>query len=159
VILKKGLQMKRRTVLPLVALMIAMSAALYARDFSGIVLDKRLGLYWQDNMASQKNSDDWYEANDYCEKLELHGLKEWRLPTFRELFSIVDYTRINPAVNPVFTFTNEDTYWTSTNFAATPSRAWTIDFRTGATYYSYKSTNHGIRCVKAMPKENKKEMK
>jgi formylglycine-generating enzyme required for sulfatase activity len=151
--------MKKNIILTLAVFLAAMSTPIYAQDLPGIVLDKRLHLYWQDNRVSQKNSDDWYEANDYCEKLALNGMDKWRLPTFKELFSIVDYTRTNPAVNSAFSFTHEDTYWTSTNFAATPSRAWTIDFRTGATYYSYKSTNHGIRCVRDIPQKEKKEIK
>ncbi len=84
---------------------------------------------------------------------------QWRLPTFKELFSIVDYTRVHPAIHPIFSSVNEGTYWTSTGFAPTKSRAWTIDFRTGKTYYSYTTTNHTVRCVKDMPVQSVKESK
>ena len=71
----------------------------------------------------------------------------------------MDYTRVNPAINSVFDFVQEGTYWTSTGFAPTTSRAWTIDFRMGKTYYSYKTTNHAVRCVKDMMVHSAKESK
>ena len=130
-----------------------------SNDLNNLVLDKRNAIYWQDNSFSQKSSEDWDDAVEYCDKLVIHGMKNWRLPTFRELFSIVDYTRINPAINPIFSYVNEGTYWTSTDFASTSSRAWTIDFRTGETYYSMKTTNHAVRCAKDIPTPSKKESK
>ena len=137
-----------------------MHAAESDAESGDIVVDKRNAIYWQDNMHSKKSSEDWDDAVLYCGKLELHGLKQWRLPTFDELFSIVDYRRYEPAILPVFSNTNEGTYWTSTDFAPTTSRAWTIDFRSGKTYYSLKTTNHAVRCVKDMdktPAEKKKK--
>ena len=126
---------------------------------NSIVTDKKNAIYWQDNSASQKSSKDWDDAVLYCDELVLNGVDHWRLPTFKELFSIVDYTRVHPAINPVFGFVMEGTYWTSTGFAPSRSRAWTIDFRTGKTYYSYKTTNHAVRCVKDMLAQSAKESK
>ncbi|MEA3419355.1 MAG: DUF1566 domain-containing protein [Campylobacterota bacterium] len=122
-----------------------------------MVLDKRNAIYWQDNLSSQKSSEDWDDAVLYCDKLVLNGIDHWRLPTFRELFSIADYTHSHPAINPVFSYVNEGTYWTSTDFSATEARAWTIDFRVGKTYYNYKTTNHAVRCVKDIPVQSEKE--
>jgi len=117
-------------------------------DKNFVVSDKKNAIYWQDNLSSEKSSEDWDDAIEYCDKLVLNNMKHWRLPTFNELLSIVDYTHVNPAIDPVFEYVNEGTYWTSIDFSATSSRAWTIDFRTGKTYYSYKTTNHSVRCVK-----------
>jgi uncharacterized 2Fe-2S/4Fe-4S cluster protein (DUF4445 family) len=113
-----------------------------------VILDKKNAIYWQDTLFSEKSSEDWDDAIAYCEQLSLDGMKKWRLPTFSELLYIVDYTRSDPAIQAVFTYVNQGTYWTSVDFSATKSRAWTIDFRTGKTYYSYKTTNHSVRCVK-----------
>ncbi|MEA3434595.1 MAG: DUF1566 domain-containing protein [Campylobacterota bacterium] len=126
---------------------------------NSVVTDKINAIYWQDNISSQKSSKDWDDAVLYCDELVLNGVGHWRLPTFKELFSIVDYTRVHPAINPVFSFVNEGTYWTSTGFAPSRSRTWTIDFRTGKTYYSYTTTNHAVRCVKDMPVKSAKESK
>jgi len=130
------------------ALLLCSSTTVYAKNLPHVVLDKRNSIYWQDTSQSKVSSEDWDDAAAYCKNLELDGLSRWRLPYFYELLSIVDYTRIHPAILPVFDFTSEGTYWTATDFAPTDSRAWTIDFRTGETYYSYKTTNHAVRCVK-----------
>ena len=124
-----------------------------------IVSDKKNAIYWQDNLSSKESTEDWDDAVAYCDALILNGKEHWRLPTFKELFSIVDYTRANPAINPVFTFVKEGTYWTSTDFSPSKARAWTIDFRTGKTYYNYTTTNHAVRCVKDMSLKSKKESK
>ena len=126
---------------------------------NSVVLDKKNSIYWQDNLFSEKSSEDWDDAVEYCNKLVLNTMNKWRLPTFNELLSIVDYTRVDPAINPVFDYVNEGTYWTSVDFSATVSRAWTIDFRTGKTYYSYKTTNHSVRCVKDIPVPSAKDKK
>ena len=143
-----GNRMKKYKILLLFVLAAGIGSVANAKGLSGVVLDKRSGIYWQDNMGSKKSSEDWDDAVVYCDKLELAGMEHWRLPTFKELFSIVDLKRINPAINPVFDFVEEGTYWTSTTFVPNVSRAWTIDFRTGKTFYSYKSTDHAVRCVK-----------
>jgi len=131
----------------------------YAAEKNSVVLDKANAIYWQDAPFSKKSSRDWDDAVAYCQSLTLNGMSKWRLPTFNELLSIVDFNRVDPAINPVFSYVQENTYWTSTDFSATRARAWTIDFRTGKTYYSYKTTNHAVRCVKEIPADTKKDEK
>ncbi len=151
--------MKKYTIFFLLSLLIAINSFGNNKKSGSVILDKRNGIYWQDNLSSQKSSEDWDDAILYCDQLSLNGIKHWRLPTFEELFSIVDYTRVHPAIHPFFSFVDEGSYWTSTDFAATEARAWTIDFRTGETYYSYKTTNHTVRCVKNIPAKSTKESK
>ena len=115
---------------------------------SAVVKDTRNGIYWEDTPASAKSSEDWKDARRRCERLQLDGMTGWRLPTFEELLSIVDYAKSRPAVIAPFEYTAEESYWSATPFSANFDRAWTIDFRTGETYYSYKRTNHAVRCVK-----------
>jgi len=138
---------------------LVLNTASYAAERNSVVLDKANAIYWQDNLSTQKSSQDWDDAVEYCHALELNDLSTWRLPTFKELLSIVDYGRVDPAINPVFSYVLDNTYWTSTDFSATRSRAWTIDFRTGKTYYSYKTTNHAVRCVKDIPAAAQKDNK
>lgn len=137
-----------------------LSSTLYAtsHNLNAVISDKKQHIYWQDTpLPQKKNTKDWEDAEVYCESLVLNGIKNWRLPTFTELLSIVDYTRSEPAINPVFTHTAEGTYWTATVFSATRARAWTIDFRSGKTYYSYKTTNHAVRCVADFTTDKKDE--
>jgi len=138
-----------KTIVALSALLLMQSSSFASeKGKQNVVLDKKNAIYWQDTLFSQKSSEDWDDAIAYCEQLDLDGMKKWRLPTFKELLYIVDYTHSDPAIQPVFEYVNQGTYWTSIDFSATKSRAWTIDFRTGKTYYSYKTTNHSVRCVK-----------
>ena len=151
--------MKRYMILSFIVLLANTSIFANETNKSSVVTDKIHTIYWQDNLSSEKSSEDWDDAVEYCDKLVLNSIDKWRLPTFNELLSIVDYTRVNPAINPVFEYVNEGTYWTSIDFSASRSRAWTIDFRTGKTYYSYKTTNHSVRCVKDIPVPSAKDKK
>lgn len=151
--------MKRYMILSFIVLLANTSIFANETNKSSVVTDKIHTIYWQDNLSSQKSSEDWDDAVEYCDKLVLNSIDKWRLPTFNELLSIVDYTRVNPAINPIFDYVNEGTYWTSRDFSASRSRAWTIDFRTGKTYYSYKTTNHSVRCVKDIPVPSAKDKK
>ena len=150
--------MKQMKIILLVILLVGVWGVA-ANASSNIVLDKRNHVYWQDNTESAQSSEDWEDAVNYCHTLTLDGLREWRLPTFRELLSIVDFGKVKPAVLDAFDHTAEETYWTATPFAANFSRAWTIDFRSGVTYYSYKTTNHAVRCVKDILSKEQKEFK
>ncbi len=151
--------MQKYMIFSLMVLFVNINGFAGEKQVNSVVTDKKNAIYWQDDIFSKKSSKDWDDAVLYCDELVLNGLDHWRLPTFKELLSITDYTRVSPAINPAFGFVGEGTYWTSTNFTANRSRAWTIDFRTGKTYYSYRTTNHGVRCVKNMPSPSAKESK
>lgn len=151
--------MQKYMILSLIVLLAGVNSFAGDKEVQSVVTDKKNAIYWQDSISSQKSSKDWDDAVLYCDQLVLNDVKHWRLPTFNELLSIVDYTRVHPAINPVFSFVGEGTYWTSTHFAPSKARAWTIDFRMGKTYYSYKTTNHAVRCVKDMPVVSAKESK
>jgi hypothetical protein len=73
----------------------------------------------------------WEEALAYAESFEYAGYSDWRLPTVKELQSIIDYTKSpdtsdSPAIDDLFTLTSfinegleEDWgfYWSSTTHA------------------------------------------
>ena len=153
------MEMQKYKMLLAAAVLAGMGSVVYAKGIPNVVLDKRNGIYWEDDQFSGQSSEDWDDAVSYCDKLLLGGMEKWRLPTFKELFSIVDYSRVKPAINTAFTFVDEGTYWTATDFAPNLSRAWTIDFRTGKSFYSYKTTNHAVRCVKDVTAKAEKENK
>ena len=71
----------------------------------GTVSDLATGLMWQ--KADDSIGKDWAEALDYAENLEQASHNDWRLPSAKELQSIVDYSRSpqttnSPAIDPVF---------------------------------------------------------
>lgn len=52
----------------------------------GTLNDSHLRLMW--TQRDNGHATDWFEARNYCDKLELAGRTDWRLPTFREVKSL-----------------------------------------------------------------------
>lgn len=140
--------MYKYMILLFMGIFISTEVGAYEKIAGNIIVDKAHSIYWQDDFAAGETSEDWEDSVEYCKKLKLNDLTDWRLPTFKELFSIVDYAHSKPAINSTFESVSNDRYWTSTIFATNESRAWNINFGTGETYYSYKTTNQSVRCVK-----------
>jgi arylsulfatase A-like enzyme len=96
-------------------------------NHDGTVTDKASGLTWMQSDSGK--GMDWSDALAYAESLDLAEHDDWRLPTAKELQSIVDYSRSpdttgSAAIAPVFKATaikNEGGekdyghYWTSTS--------------------------------------------
>ncbi|MBI4512224.1 MAG: DUF1566 domain-containing protein [Deltaproteobacteria bacterium] len=75
----------------------------------GVVNDKKTRLAWQRNAAP--NALTWDEAESYCKTLDLAG-GGWRLPSIKELHTLVDETRWDPAIDDsAFPGTPSDSFW------------------------------------------------
>ena len=116
-----------------------------------IVFDENLKLEWQQKIT--KNVD-WQHASEECAK-EYAGSYGWRLPTPKELLSIVDNGKSDPAINTdLFPGTNDEWFWTSADFASTAdsdlNKAWFVRFDKG--FLSHKSKTESekmhVRCVR-----------
>ncbi len=56
----------------------------------------------------------------------------WRLPTIKELFSLVDHTKTGPAIDTEkFPDTKSDWYWSSTPTTWNSSARWVVGFHNG----------------------------
>ena len=66
-----------------------------------IIIDKKTGLFWQDNEESKTQKGNFEEAISYCEQLSLQGYNDWRLPNINEFYSILDYSK-SPAISDIF---------------------------------------------------------
>jgi Protein of unknown function (DUF1566) len=60
----------------------------------GVVIDNVTGLMWQSSYESAPPS-----VNAYCAGRSDGGFHDWRLPTEIELYSLVDYTQQDPAID------------------------------------------------------------
>jgi hypothetical protein len=109
----------------------------------GLVSDALTGLVWQ-QQASPKNMT-WAEARTYCPS-------GYRLPTVKELTSIVDFTVTSPPAidQTAFPGAPRGPFWTSSPYAKTDvSAAWAVDFYTGSWTFSNADGNLLIvRCVR-----------
>lgn len=135
-----------------ILLILSVSASLALAEFTrddanGIVTDIVTGLQWQDDAVGSVMA--WEEAIGHCETLELGPYTDWRLPNLNELTSLVDDTRVNPAISPVFVNTASSYYWSSTTFAGTTSGAWLVYFNYCGRSPSLKTGSFYVRCVRA----------
>ena len=72
----------------------------FENNNNGTVTDLATGLMWQrEDDATPRNLAD---ATSYCQDLDLGGERDWRLPTVKELFSIVDEKMASPVINLSF---------------------------------------------------------
>ena len=77
------------------------------------------------------------------------GHNDWRLPTIKELSSLRDLERYDPAINTEF-FPNTVSvrYWSSSSVATNPSYAWYVYFSDGLVYSLNKSYDYRVRAVR-----------
>jgi len=114
-----------------------------------IVTDTKLGLMWQDDSAAKNTKKNWKDAKIYCQNLSLAGFSDWRLPTYNELLSIVDYDRYNPAIMPSFkNVSNNGYYWSSSVFVKNSKFAWYVCYKDGLTYRHDKHADNSVRCIR-----------
>lgn len=113
------------------------------------VLDNKTHLVWQRSAASARP---FSTAAWYCQSLSLGGFATgWRLPTRKELESLVDETASRPAVDATaFPATPAEPFWTSTPYAPSQNRQWVVDFATGSSIDSPTTTGtqYRVRCVR-----------
>jgi len=111
--------------------------------------DDKSGLVWQDDQSVSEKSYTYDEALAYCQNLKVDGFTDWRLPTLRELYTIVDLTVNRPALKRGFEIRDDGRYWTSTFFAKDPKKeAWYISFSYGESEPYKKSRLYHVRCVR-----------
>ena len=121
------------------------SAALFTDNGNGTVTDSRTGLMWQ---QGEPGNMTWDSALSYCEGLPLGGHTDWRLPNIKELESINDDTRYNPAIDTsFFPGAYASGYWSSTTYAYYPNNAWSVYFYVGNGNWDGKNGSYYVRCV------------
>ncbi len=122
----------------------------YVISIDGTVSDLSTGLMWQRDTAPGLYS--WQQALAYCDNLTLGGFTDWRLPTPKEMVSIVDYSKISSPAIDATVFLNTQTafpYWSSTTFAYFVSDAWIVNFTDGAPDFGGKIDSKNVRAVRS----------
>lgn len=110
----------------------------YTLVADGEVQDNYTGLVWQEGYSEALAFE---HAAPYCSALTLGG-HTWRLPSIRELATLVDEARVAPAIN-VTMFPNtkygsksNNWYWASHKARGNDTAAWAINFDDGFTGFN-----------------------
>lgn len=104
----------------------------YTDNGDGTVTDDHTGVIWQQGQSDNPMS--WDEAEAYCGSLTLGAASDWRLPSRRELVSIIDYGILYPGPtidSTYFPNTPAVAFWTSTIDPADTRRVWSAFFDFG----------------------------
>jgi len=135
------------------------SSPVFFDNDDGTVTDQTTGLMWmkttadvnEDGVVDFDDAVTWQQALSWCEKSSLLGYSDWRLPTIKELDSIVDYSVADPAVNTLyFPDTISAEYWSSTSSYAynIKGQAWGAGFTCGENVNGNKANSYYIRAVR-----------
>jgi hypothetical protein len=116
------------------------------------------GLIWLKDANSFGGSRTWAEALSDCNQLA-HGVAnltdqssvgDWRLPNVKELQSLIDFSKYNPALPAGHEFTNvmEGVYWSGTTRAENTDMAWVVWINHGRTEPSGKTPKYFVWSVR-----------
>ena len=113
----------------------------------GTITDATTYLMWTKDANLAKIGMTWGSASKYTNSLTFGGFSDWRLPTIKELLSLIDYSQYNPALQVGHPFINvrSNYYWSSTSFAGNPNDAWVVimwngyvgNYNKSDSYYNY----------------------
>lgn len=141
--------MRIRAILTIALVMVwqPLWAATLQNNGDGTASDLVTALTWQrqaDNVTRTHAV-----AVTYCEDLSLGGNNNWRLPTIKELTSIVDYRVRSPSIDEtVFPNSNSSGYWSASSVASNSANAWSVYFNNGNVYSSDKAGSNYARCMR-----------
>ena len=127
---------------------------------NGTVTDTRTGLMWDRCARGLSGSScttgtaatfTWQAALDATALIGSYkGYSDWRLPNIKELNSLIEVCRSNPAINE-FAFPSTPTsefFWSSSPVLSAPAFAWDVDFDGGYTLGANRNTSERIRLVR-----------
>ena len=108
----------------------------------GTVRDNATGLMWPKDISAG-NSNDWAGALTYADSFSGGGYTDWRRANIREVLSLFDYGRANPALpnGHPFTMTSVTYIWTSNTSLATTANAYYVVAGDGTLAQTAKTNN------------------
>lgn len=130
----------------------------YTNNKNGTITDNYTGLVWKQCTQGMSGSDCktgspslriWSKARTECDDLVFAGKSDWRMPTLKELQSIVNTKGFDPAINKNFFLNTSDSpYWTETSPAEYVASKFTVLFSDGSVYYKDSNNFAATRCVR-----------
>ena len=94
------------------------------------VFDKQTGLIWVRNAGIADKKMSWNDAVKFCQRIKIGTYKGWRLPTKREMITLLDTSQSAPALPVGHPFKNVgtvgSTYWTNSEQKGDNEVVWII---------------------------------
>lgn len=133
--------------------------AAYTVHGNGTATDTRNGLMWKVCVEGQVWSAGvcsgvpltftWANALAHAEGHSFAIRTDWRLPNIKELRSLVEECRPNPAINDtIFPSTPSSNVWSGSPYANDSSYAWLVDFNVGSAGNLSRSFAFQVRLVR-----------
>lgn len=108
---------------------------------NGSITDNMTGLEWikdPHSLSGNASKENWSNAITFCQELTYAGHSDWRVPSRRELVSLIDYETLRLTDgNPFIGIKLDAGYWSGTTFAYSTSRAWSVLMANG--YWDFSS--------------------
>ena len=115
------------------------------------VYDNLTGLIWQKYLNNSTRN--WEDCITYCANLVYGGFSDWRMPSRKEIFSLVDFSQVNnclPNGNPFVNVKHSSSYyWTSSTYCGSTFSKWRIAFNYGELTYSPETLVNYVWAVRA----------
>lgn len=114
-----------------------------------VVIDRATDMVWTHNASPATFPLSWSEAFEYVDDLNRSshcGIDIWRLPSRRELFSLISHQCINPALPEGHPFVNvfSGYYWTASPCRRLADQAWYIHVGGGRIYRGMKANSYMV---------------
>ena len=116
---------------------------------NGTVFDTKTKLTWQQSVSASPYI--YGDASNYCASVGASlGGTGWRIPTIKELQTIVDYAQTAaPWIDrTAFPATPQHYFWSSTVQAGNSSTYWVFDFSAGVITTPFMTNSCNVRCVR-----------
>ena len=116
---------------------------------SATVFDTKTKLTWQRIAPSDTYS--WTDATAYCQATAGTSLggQGWRLPTIKELQTIVDDSQQGPSIDAMaFPATSAGSFWSSSPQVGSPGIFWAVIFFYGYADGDGQTSLNNVRCVR-----------
>ena len=135
----------------------------FGDNLDGTITDLATGLMWVADPSmiggvwgTEGNPEPmtWDEAVAYCNNLNYAGHSDWRLPNIKELESLINYSKKDPAIDESkFKNTKNDDYWSGSMTHHGCENEFFPDFGTGAK--SWEQDKDLKKYVRPVRKESK----
>jgi hypothetical protein len=109
--------------------------------------DPMTGLQWQCESPGEMS---WNAACQYARRLHLGGKTDWRVPTVKELESLLDRRVYRPVMRKEIPFRDELSYWSQTTFGPDKNNKYIRRSKDVEIFFNVSPQRlHGLPCLRS----------